>query len=1569
MKGKTMNILTVLRRAGLAGLLLLPALVPAATVSAGTAPQTPRSPEAAARHPGAGIINGQPAGDLTPKWIALVGEESNEGNDTPVLPVCTGEFITKRYVLTARHCVLDEDSVPRTAEKFRVAGGSGELNFLVNNLVQVHRIILPDDDPSVKNTDVALLDLEGEYDVPVGIAPLYHGEVSRLENQFSLVMGFGKTEDAQYSDLKMAKMVVDQWPATDAYGAPALRMKTGTDEYSGSVGHGDSGGPALLPLFNKNEPKTADFTKLAGVASSGSDFVGGRGVRNYTLLSDRVLAWLSDKTKITIIRSPADEQVFEPATQAITVSWYGGAPSRVELKTSSAGNENNNPVLAECSLVGANSCVLDVHALPGDTDYDIRVVRADSSVDMVTVRLTGYIPVEIAFPPKPENGAPFVYLPEVVTGRQTLYTVHGTAAAGTRLKARLTPQGGVSQATPCLNDNNQPLADITADERGAWVCNIEVSEQDKTAVWQYKFYIRKVNPSHDGDGSRQLDSVTFAVNGRSDNGSRISISPPDETVAYAMRRGHFILQGSAPENSLIIPAPPGSQGALNESSWKFSMIRPDTDNNNMPVTFKLHRNINDTWFSSAYLKPDAIAQTTINFVDAVLTRPVQTMVYEKASVITTIKTRGYAIRESLDPGRNPSVEHAIDAILLQDEGEDEQITTLCQPELRTGNWECPAVTSLKSGDYYFTDFVGSGANRKESRQALVHVVDDPLFLVPEQSKEASGRKVPWKKDGLLMKGIIPANTAAWAEKRKPSGSVDGTVTVYQLDDEGKKGTAAGRCDITVTASGNDEYNNWACDEEHKIPLPQPGPGKSQAYQAEVQFNSREDKDDIGGFTRFTLVPQAAVTVTTPVDGAVVTTQAVTPSGTGEKKQPLAMTLTGPGSRAVVRAGDSDCPVQTPACSTTVGDGGKWQCPPEAVTEEGEYTVRATECDGDKVLSEDSSTFTVTHKACPPDYPMNDKGDCEGEPKKTGGPGGGGGGGGGFGGSGGIGGFGWPFGLAGGCPVGSWLTAGKCIFPPGRHCPAGYTYDEKTQSCQGPADQNQCPSGYMLDGNTCSGPLPGGPDFRILSPAAGAEWDCRQDCYVYGQIPEGDTAVVTLNDPAGGQVLPGTGSYPSVVSDSTHPTLWRAGPMPVAQFPGRTLQVRAQRMHNGQAVPGVEALQALEVTTPSYVPYAVLWPTGVEEVKSETPDAIRGTAPTGTRVQVTTVPPSAACEVVSDNDLWTCPPRTFAPGEHRLTATWQGADAQVPAEATPVTRTFTAGPLPGVSITAPAAGARLSQGPYAIAGTGHPGATVTVTGMPAGPACEGVPVGADGTWRCGTQYPLVDGEWHLLATQTFGDGLSSAAAEAYSMSGQAQGVLTFDSPARDAVLREGTYRISGRGTPYAMVTVTGMPAGPACENVAVSMYGSWECPGGYPLQDGHYRLKAVATWNDGWQDTGMTAWREYSMVAPPGPVADITVLPGNNGCNRTTTISYTCTTVLHLSDAAGKAVPGQTVSATMSGNLAIKRPPTPDQLESDAAGNVTVTSGGTRDQGNGSAPWGTLKATAGAVTRSFLVPDQ
>ncbi|HHL0960273.1 TPA: trypsin-like serine protease, partial [Serratia marcescens] len=962
MKGKTMNILTVLRGGGLAALLFLSSLVPTATALTGSAPQTPSPPVLAVQHTGVGIINGQPAGNLTPKWIALIGQTHTDETigEEYISGVCTGSFVTKRLVLTALHCLLDEDKKLLNHDRFRVAGGSGVVADLSTNYVDVTDIITLGD-----QTDIALLKLGNDYP-NIETAPLYHGAGYRFKNDV-LLMGFGLTSQDPQQEADKLYMTTMQlsWPQTgmDLLGGLALLLKV--DSKKGITAPGDSGGPALLALFNESQP--SDFKKLIGVLSGTSpgDDVVWPGRDSYTLISSKVLDWLSQSVG-SIISYPVDEQVFDTATQTIMVRWYGSAPDRVDI------TDRNNPArTGHCQPApGSDVCILDVSSLFSKTtqqvDYDISAVRKDGSADTVTVRFDPVgIPLSIESPPKL---TPFyIYQPDA--GSVSRYTVQGRATPDSTLRALLIhldreelPLTAKQNTSPCQDDNNQPLAAITTDEQGVWVCNVAISEQDKQ---QYRFDIALENPP---DGRRAIDSVNFQVNAGNE---RVTIDPLKPWVPYVDNGMNFVVSGISVANSVTVTEPTMSQGWQSPADpevWASKIPRPQIDDMSISVQARMYRN-KDKVEAFPYLlpEPDSIASKTITFVDAALTRPMQTMVDEKASVITTIKTRGYTIREHLDLRGNSPVTHAIDAIKIQYDGEAKQITTLCQSELRTGDWECPAVTLLESGDYHFTDFVESDGSRIPSRQVLVHIIAPPLFIYPEQSEQAGTIKIIQRDPrGLMMKGVIPVTTAAWAKKRKPSGSVDGTVTVYPLDDEGKKGEVAGRCDITVIADEKSETrNNWAC--TRPIKLPQLKADQNQAYQAEVQLNSREDADDIGGITRFTLVPPAAVTVTTPQAGKRVTTEAVTPSGTGEKKQKLDIQLMRPSSQVIVRDGGSECPARVPTCSTTVGDKGKWQCPPEAVTEEGEYTVKATECDGDKVLSEDSSTFTVKHNECPSGY--------------------------------------------------------------------------------------------------------------------------------------------------------------------------------------------------------------------------------------------------------------------------------------------------------------------------------------------------------------------------------------------------------------------------------------------------------------------------------------------------------------------------------------------------------------------------------------------------------------------------
>lgn len=98
---------------------------------------------------------------------------------------------------------------------------------------------------------------------------------------------------------------------------------------------------------------------------------------------------------------------------------------------------------------------------------------------------------------------------------------------------------------------------------------------------------------------------------------------------------------------------------------------------------------------------------------------------------------------------------------------------------------------------------------------------------------------------------------------------------------------------------------------------------------------------------------------------------------------------------------------------------------------------------------------------------------------------------------------------------------------------------------------------------------------------------------------------------------------------------------------------------------------------------------------------------------------------------------------------------------------------------------------------------------------------------------------------------------------------------------------------------------------------------------------------------------YISLSDDNIVANIQLV--SSLCAATTKISYRCDTVLNLTNSKGKPLYNQQVDLSLVGSLRIS---SDNPVFSDNNGNVTIVTTGTRNQGNGITPSGTLRASVG-----------
>jgi len=218
------------------------------------------------------------------------------------------------------------------------------------------------------------------------------------------------------------------------------------------------------------------------------------------------------------------------------------------------------------------------------------------------------------------------------------------------------------------------------------------------------------------------------------------------------------------------------------------------------------------------------------------------------------------------------------------------------------------------------------------------------------------------------------------------------------------------------------------------------------------------------------------------------------------------------------------------------------------------------------------------------------------------------------------------------------------------------------------------------------------------------------------------------------------------------------------------------------------------------------------------------------------------------------------------------------------------------ITTPTDGATTSETPT-IAGTGIPGATVTVTegGTTVGTAL----VAADGSWTLVPPTPLSVGDHTIIATQALADAASGPSNEVTftveDLTAPAAPVIT--APADGSTTNDSTPSVTGRAEPGSTVTVTdgdGLVLGSAVADAN----GDWAFDS-VALADGTYTITATATDAAGnVSPADSVRFTVDTSVEPP-----LVTEPADGGTitDRTPTIS-------------GTGEPGATVEVTIDGQV-------------------------------------------------------
>ncbi|MDR0285720.1 MAG: Ig-like domain-containing protein, partial [Propionibacteriaceae bacterium] len=483
--------------------------------------------------------------------------------------------------------------------------------------------------------------------------------------------------------------------------------------------------------------------------------------------------------------------------------------------------------------------------------------------------------------------------------------------------------------------------------------------------------------------------------------------------------------------------------------------------------------------------------------------------------------------------------------------------------------------------------------------------------------------------------------------------------------------------------------------------------------------------------------------------------------------------------------------------------------------------------------------------------------------------------------------------------------------------------------------------------------------------AGGTWSCP----VGTDLPEGPvTLVVTQTDPAGNQSSATTRAVTVDTTAPAPPVITTADAQSVAGTadPGTTVTVTWPDQTTSEVpadgtghwsvatppdmIPGTVSVVATDAagnSSPAATADLALETPGTPVVETANATLIAGTVPTpvadGTTVTVTypTTQGTATVDAAVDpvTGQWSVPtPADAVSGPVSVVATSPGGK-----ESAAGTGTLDVDAPAAPVVTSPAEGAAINDPTPTVAGTGEPGATVTVRDGDGTPLCT-VTVAAGGTWSCDVTTRLGEGPVTLVVTQT--DPAGNASGEStvdvtVDLTAPALPVVT--APAAGATLTEAAPTVAGTGEPGATVTVQDGDGNTLC-TVTVPAGGTWSCTAGTDVPEGPLSLVVTQTDPAGNVSGEVTVAVTVDTTQPGAPqvtTANATVIAGTVPTpvaeGTTVTVTYPTADGTATVDADVDPVTGQwsvpTPPDAVSGPVSVVA--TPPGGKESAAGTGTL----------------------------------